>query len=165
MYSHAGAMNGKCLLRLLPLLFFPLLLSAQQTPSSASPPENSKAFSEGAAALQRGDLAAARAAFATAIRENPRNAKAANALGLVMLAQNDAASAIPQFAFALDYPMRPVRMIVGLASACLRGVYRAGCVSQYGAVGSISSSTDLAPFLVLAAFAPLGLVLGLRNVL
>ncbi len=89
MYSRAGTMNGKCLLRLLALLFFPLLLSAQQAPSSASPLENSKAFSEGAAALQRGDLAAARAAFATAIRENPRNAKAANALGLVMLAQND----------------------------------------------------------------------------
>lgn len=32
-------------------------------------------------------------------------------------------------------------------------------------IGTVSSSTDLAPFLVLAAFAPLGLVLRLRNVL
>src|ERR1700757_1558151 len=88
---RARTMNGKCCLPLLALLFVPLLLAAQ-APSSAKHPENNQAFSEGAEALQRGDLAAARVAFSNAVRQNPRNAKAANALGLVMLAQNDAAS-------------------------------------------------------------------------
>lgn len=51
---------------------------------------------------------------------------------------------------------------LGLAAAAAREDVGQGSSVR---VGSISSSTDLAPFLVLAAFAPLGLVLGLRNVL
>src|SRR6266436_9538525 len=138
LFTLARMIDGKCLLRLLPLLLFPILLAAQ-TPSSASPPENSKAFSEGAAALQRGDLAAARAAFATAIRENPRNAKAANALGLVMLAQNDAASAIPQFQTALRVQPSFVNARINLSHALLQ------THDIQGAVREARSSVRIAP--------------------
>src|ERR1700746_3088906 len=111
-------MNGKCCLPLLALLFVPTLLAAQ-APLSARHPENNQAFSEGAAALQRGDLAAARVAFSKAVRQNPRNAQAANALGLVMLAQNDAVSAIPQFQAALRVQPSFVNARINLCNALL----------------------------------------------
>ncbi len=137
MYTHARMSYGKRLLRLLPLLLVPILLAAQ-TPSSASPPENSKAFSDGTAALQRGDLAAARAAFTKAIHENPRDARAANALGLVMLAQNDAASAIPQFQTALRVQPSFVNARINLSSALLQTHDVEGAVKEARAVVRIA---------------------------
>jgi len=101
----------------------PLLLSAQQALRPQVCRKAAKHFRKEPRLLQRGDLAAARAAFAKAIQENPRNAKAANALGLVMLAQNDAASAIPQFQTAL----RVQPSFVKHASTSARPVANARC--------------------------------------
>src|SRR5689334_7666556 len=83
-------------LRIAALFFAPLCLSAQ----SDSPPATaaaSKPFSEGAAALQRGDLPAAKLSFEKAVRQNPSDAQARNGLGLVLLSQNNPTAAIPHF--------------------------------------------------------------------
>src|ERR1700740_3682120 len=126
---RARTMNGKYCLPLLALLLVPLSLPAQ-APSPAKRPENNQAFSDGASALERGDLAAARAAFTKAVGQNPRNAKAANALGLVMLAQNDAASAIPQFRAALRVQPSFVNARINLSSALLQAHHVQGAVKE-----------------------------------
>ena len=80
------------LLQLILLLLFSFRLSAQtSSPEPTSPADRSyaqKSYAEGAAALQRGDLESARASFTAAVRQDPRNAQARNALGLVVLAQD-----------------------------------------------------------------------------
>src|SRR5258708_13252732 len=88
------------LLCLLALLLFPVFLAAQSQPEATASAAGQR-YSEGAAAFQRGDLVVARKSFAAAVRLNPRDARARNALGLVLLSQNDAASAIAQFQAAI----------------------------------------------------------------
>jgi len=127
------------LLRLLLLLSFPLLLSGTAGPfvrKSAGKRQSIFGRSRGFAARRS---CRARAAFAKAIQENPRNAKAANALGLVMLAQNDAASAIPQFQTALRVQPSFVNARLNL---CKRPVANA---RVQGAVREARSAVRIAP--------------------
>src|SRR5258708_24838348 len=88
------------LLCLLAFLLFPVFLAAQSQPEATASAAGQR-YSEGAAAFQRGDLVAARKSFSAAVRLNPRDAPARNAFGFVLLSQNDAASAVPQFRAAI----------------------------------------------------------------
>src|SRR5260370_14296295 len=90
----------KCIRCLTAVLLFPVFVAAQSRPS-ANVSSNNKPFTEGAAALQRGDLSDARASFEEAVRLNPRNPQSRNALGLVLLAQNEPAAAIAQLETAI----------------------------------------------------------------
>jgi len=123
---------------LIPLLLFPLLVSAQSHPSANSS-TNGKSFSEGSAALQRGDFVAAQASFEAAVRQNPRDAQARNALGFVLLSQNYAAKAIPQFEAAVRLKPSFVNAHVNLSTALLR------THDLQGAIREANAAIRLAP--------------------
>ena len=82
-------------LALIAILGQPLLADAQSSSVSPAPAKTNNAankyFVEGTNALRRGDISAARSAFEQAVTLNPHDAEARNALGTVLLAQNDAA--------------------------------------------------------------------------
>src|SRR5215468_7137105 len=88
-------------LALIGILRQPLLADAQSSSVSPAPAKTNNAankyFIEGTNALRRGDISAARSAFEQAVKLNPHNAEARNALGTILLAQNDAAGAAAQF--------------------------------------------------------------------
>ena len=68
--------------------------TAGQTPADRGSP---KAYQAGVAAMQRGDLPAARTAFEKAVGLNPRSADAQNMLGQVLLQQGDLDDAMIHF--------------------------------------------------------------------
>ena len=73
-----------------------LLLPAAARAQNATPE-----LTRGIAALDRGDLAAARAAFDAQVRAHPRDARGPFYVGLVLARQNDAAGAERQYRAAL----------------------------------------------------------------
>lgn len=78
------------------------------------------ALSEGMSQLQRGDLAAARAAFEKAVKLAPGNAAAHNILGWTLLAQSEVEPAIVQFRAALRINPSFASGHMHLASALVR---------------------------------------------
>src|SRR5262249_16674366 len=117
---HGGInFSWKSLSCLILLPLFPAVLCAQ-TPPAETPSANQKSYSDPAAALHRGDLAAARQSFEAAVRQNPRDPEARNGLGMVMLAQNDPRAAIPQFQAALRLKPSFDIAYINLSTALLR---------------------------------------------
>src|SRR5215469_5051609 len=87
-------------------LFLSLLVvkaSAQSTASAHLGPTSrvTTIYQQGLAALQKGDLDSARAAFEKVVRLAPQSSDGHNSLGWVLLARDDIDSAISEFQRAL----------------------------------------------------------------
>ena len=76
---------------------FPLLAQPQPAHSQAD-----TLYRQGLAAVKRGDLAQARAAFEQVVKLAPSNAEGHNSLGWVLFSQGQTAEAIPKFDRACD---------------------------------------------------------------
>ena len=86
-------------------------------PKSAGAGQVQRIYRQGMAALERRDLAAARAAFEKVVRLAPKSPEGHNSLGWVLLAQGEAQPAISQFRTALQFKPDFEQAHINLANA------------------------------------------------
>ena len=108
-------------------------------PKSAGAGQVQRIYRQGMAALERRDLAAARAAFEKVVRLAPKSPEGHNSLGWVLLAQGEAQPAISQFRTALQF-----KPDVALKTSYLNDV-RFDEKRGNGGTGFITDSSDSGP--------------------
>src|SRR5215470_5904019 len=94
------------------------------------PSATNDSYQEGFAAVQRGDFAAARKAFESALQADPQNAEAHNMLGWVLLKQGEIQPAIVELQNALRLKASLVEARINLSSALVLARDAPGAVRE-----------------------------------
>src|SRR5258705_3803019 len=79
----------------------PLAFSQKATSPKTPAPQADASYQQGMAAINRGNLQSARAAFEQAVKLAPESPEAHNSLGWVLLQQGHAAEAVDQLKIAI----------------------------------------------------------------